>query len=402
MPGAAKVNPRAAAAVAFLRSARAAGHKPPRRHLPRQQPPDALALEYARTMRGLVEGAIREAYAPLLRTLPTMLEDARRARGDAAEPGLVAQIVARLTGRPIATRHDDRTKDEIAAAKATMGQQVDELAIARAARKAGQQAADLNRRQLGAQVQAVAGFDLVGDVPPAVIDGFIAENVALIQDITPALAARIEAAIRRALATGQVHEDLAQVINQHMVFAASRAELIAIDQVHKVYAQVNERRQADLGVTEFIWRNVGDERVAGNPGGLYPNAKPSHWDRGGKKYQWSDPPKNEKGEPDPPGRRPRCRCSAEPVLDHLLDDLPDLGPEATGLIERGAITFPSPPPSPPPPVDLAALTRAAEAAHRQAREQLAAARAQRESQVAAERAAWEAARAAKLAAQRPG
>lgn len=379
----AKPNHRAAAAVAFLRSARAAGHRSPRRALPRQQPPDAIAAEYAGAMRSLVERAIREAYAPLLRALPAMLEDARRSRGDAAEPGLVAHLVAKLTGQPIATRHDDRTRDEIAAAKAKMGQQVDEIAVARAARKAGHETDSLNHRQLGAQVKAAVGIDLVGAVPPGILDGFIAENVALIQDITPALASRIEAAIHRALSTGQTHEDLAAVINRHQVFAADRAELIAVDQVGKLYGQVNARRQQDLGVTEFVWRTVGDERVRGNPDGLYPKARPSHFDRNGKTFKYSDPPKGEL-----PGQPIRCRCSAEPVLDHLLDDLPDPGE---------GWQAPTAAPAPRAAPDLAAMTRAAEAVQRQA-----VARAAREAKLASDRAAWEAARAAKLAAQRAG
>lgn len=382
MPGPAKVNPRAIAALLMARHVRAAGHRPPPGPLPRQQPPDAIGLEYAAAMRALVERAIRAAYAPLLRALPAMLEHARRARGDAAEPSLVDRLVARLRGQPV-TRHDDRTKEEVAAAEEAMASEVTDDRIRAAAAKAGQQADDLNRRQLGAQVKAVVGVDLVGTVPPALLDGFLDENVALISDITPALAARVQAAIHRALTTGQLHADLATVLDREMGYAADRAANIARDQIGKIYGQVNAKRQQDLGVTEFIWRTVGDERVRGNPGGKYPNAKPSHWDRDGKTYKYADPPRGAKGERELPGTPINCRCFGEPILKHLLDDLPDPGegwqpPAALGVQL-----------APPPVVEgLTAVQHAAREA-----------RLAREAQTAADRAAWEAARAAKLAAR---
>ncbi len=178
-----------------------------------------------------------------------------------------------------------------------------------------------------------------------------------------------------------------------MVVAADRAELIAVDQVGKLYGQVNAKRQQDLGVTEFIWRTVGDERVRGNPGGLYPKATPSHWDRDSKTYRYDDPPKGKSGEKELPGVPIRCRCSAEPKLDHLLDDLPDPGEAAGADLVRVA------PATVAPPVDLAALTRAAEEAHRQLAVEHAAARAGREAQLVAEREAWDLARATKMAGQ---
>jgi SPP1 gp7 family putative phage head morphogenesis protein len=400
VPVAAKPNFRAAALVAFVRHARLAGHKPPPKGpLPRQQPPDAIALEYAAALRGMVRRAIDVAYAPLLRQLPALVVAAKAARADTAAPALVQQLVAKLRGPSWRADDTERAaRAAVAAAKERMGGDVDELAVRRAANKAAADVDAHNKRQLGKQVQAATGLDLLGEdghrLRP-IVDGFIEANVGLITDITPALAAKVQAAVLHALTTGQVHEDLAAVLEQEMGYAADRAQLIAIDQVGKLNSQINEKRQTDLGVTKFIWRSMGDERVAGNPAGLYPKATPSHWARDGQEYSWSDPPKD-KGAPDPPGRRPRCRCHGEPVLDHLLDDLPDPGEEAgADLVQIGPMTPPAP--AARPPVDLAALTRAAEEAHRQVAEQHAAARAAREAQLAAERAAWDARRAALMA-----
>lgn len=90
----------------------------------------------------------------------------------------------------------------------------------------------------------------------------------------------------------------------------TRAELIARDQVGKLNGELTLNRQTGLGITEYIWRTVKDERVRGDPAGLYPNARPSHYDREGVKYSWDDPP-----EGGHPGEAIQCRCFAEPVFD---------------------------------------------------------------------------------------
>lgn len=88
--------------------------------------------------------------------------------------------------------------------------------------------------------------------------------------------------------------------------AKNRAELIAVDQIGKLNGQLTEQRQKDIGVESYIWRNVRDRRVRGNPIGLYPNSRYNHWEREGKVYSWGNPP------PDGhPGFPVRCRCYAE-------------------------------------------------------------------------------------------
>jgi uncharacterized protein with gpF-like domain len=96
----------------------------------------------------------------------------------------------------------------------------------------------------------------------------------------------------------------------------NRAELIAVDQTGKLNGQLTKNRQEDIGVTGYIWRNVGDERVRGNPSGPYSNAKYDHWHREGKDFLWSTPP------PDGhPGQPIRCRCGAEANLTELIAEI---------------------------------------------------------------------------------
>jgi SPP1 gp7 family putative phage head morphogenesis protein len=96
----------------------------------------------------------------------------------------------------------------------------------------------------------------------------------------------------------------------------NRADLIAVDQVGKLNGQLTENRQQDIGVDSYFWRNVGDERVRGNPAGLYSSAKYDHWDREGEEFKWSNPPQDGH-----PGQPIRCRCSAEANLDKLIAEI---------------------------------------------------------------------------------
>ena len=92
-----------------------------------------------------------------------------------------------------------------------------------------------------------------------------------------------------------------------------RAKFIARDQTAKLVGTLNEARQVDAGITEYIWRNMRDVRVVGNPGGLYPKGNRvhnDHWTREGERFSWKKPP------PDGhPGQPINCRCRAEPYID---------------------------------------------------------------------------------------
>jgi len=92
-----------------------------------------------------------------------------------------------------------------------------------------------------------------------------------------------------------------------------RARFIARDQTAKLTGALTASRQQSNGVEEYRWRNSQDERVVGNPSGLYPKGTRrhgNHWEREGKTYRWDTPPGDGN-----PGEPILCRCWAEPVLD---------------------------------------------------------------------------------------
>ena len=120
--------------------------------------------------------------------------------------------------------------------------------------------------------------------------------------------------IREGAHVRELTEDLAR---RHQI-GIRHARVIARDQTNKLSGNVSQAMQAAAGVSRYTWRTVGDERVRGNPTGLYPDALPSHYELDGQVFSWDDPPEvgpyMRRGHP---GSAIQCRCYAEPILEPL-------------------------------------------------------------------------------------
>jgi len=91
-----------------------------------------------------------------------------------------------------------------------------------------------------------------------------------------------------------------QQIRQIGNVTVNRARLIARDQTAKLNSTLNQQRQQNLGVTQYIWRTSGDGRV-----------RETHKDNNGKVFNWDKPPKDTGH----PGHDINCRCVAEPIIE---------------------------------------------------------------------------------------
>ena len=92
-----------------------------------------------------------------------------------------------------------------------------------------------------------------------------------------------------------------------------RARLIARDQTSKMTTALNQVRQTECGIEEYVWRTAGDRRVVGTPGGKWdkPTAvHGNHYERDKKTFRWDTPP-----EDGAPGYAINCRCVAIPIID---------------------------------------------------------------------------------------
>jgi SPP1 gp7 family putative phage head morphogenesis protein len=143
---------------------------------------------------------------------------------------------------------------------------------------------------------------------------FTAENVALIKSLPQSAFDKVEQRVLGGMANGLRHEEIAQQLQETFEISRGRAALIARDQTSKFNGRLNQLRQENLGIDQYVWHTAGDERV-----------RSEHAERNLQVYRWSDPP----GDPeDPaagghPGQAINCRCFATPVLDLGEDDTED-------------------------------------------------------------------------------
>jgi SPP1 gp7 family putative phage head morphogenesis protein len=197
-------------------------------------------------------------------------------------------------------------------------------------------------------------------------------------------------------------EEIRDRIQARMNVVRSRAELIARDQTLKLYGQIQEERQTQAGIEEYTWSTSLDERVRGNPSGIYPKSHGNHWKLEGRTFRWDDPPvvDEKTGRKEHPGGDFQCRCAAIPVLS---DDLEPISEVRQSVRVRGepANDIPEDLPEPTPdPVEQERQRLAEERAQREAEREAARLAAEQEAAAQAARAAAEAERVATTEAER--
>lgn len=281
----------------------------PRKVLPRQVPPIPIEREYARAILHLLE-QMRPALAEVLDALPELLESAARERSvhdslhDPCNDALSHyRDLDNVIVAPIRADAGEgkRLKELMARAAARMGQAISPGLVEQLGEKFARRTATYQRVQLNRQVKAALGADVfIADRGlEAMVEGFAAENAALITSIPRELMDKIAKASTRAIQSATPHPQLAKEIAKDFGMATNRAKLIARDQVGKLYGQVNAQRQKAMGVERFIWNTVHDERV-----------RPEHAALDGKEFSYDKPPAEGL-----PGEPILCRCYASPVFD---------------------------------------------------------------------------------------
>lgn len=210
----------------------------------------------------------------------------------------------------------ERVRQLIAQAAERMRLAIKPAAVEDMARKFAAQVSTQQRMQLGAQVHAALGADVVQDGRgiQEQIDNFVHQNVSLITTIPQRLLADVEGLVQDSVTGGDLSVDLADQIGDlendigdRVDISERHARFIARDQAGKLYGQINQARQQSLGVSKFVWRTSEDERVRGDPTGKYPKALPSHFDLDGETFEWDDPPQPEGAdEPLIPGQDYGC------------------------------------------------------------------------------------------------
>lgn len=181
----------------------------------------------------------------------------------------------------------------------------------------------LAKKNMGKALKA--GYKKSKDIPdfePLMRDGaltpyfqnIVDENIGLIKSIPNHKQAIFKNDLVRLITEDANKKTIEEAITKYVNPLKGNARTVAVDQVGKLNGKLDEYRQRQLGGKRYIWRTAKDIAVAGNPNGLYPHAKPSHWHREGKIFYWAKPPKGGH-----PKQRVRCRCWAEMVMEDVIE-----------------------------------------------------------------------------------
>lgn len=174
------------------------------------------------------------------------------------------------------------------------------------------------KKRLEASIAGAIGIDMTAIFDDRIVldaaELMSLEAASLIRSVPDEFLSEIELAVMRNYQQLPQPEgrSLTEQIKELIGSTDTRARLIARDQTSKINTAVNQARQTEIGIEEYIWRTARDRRVVGTPGGEYPKGNAvhgNHWEREGLLFRWDNPP-----EDGPPGFAPNCRCVAEPVI----------------------------------------------------------------------------------------
>lgn len=170
-----------------------------------------------------------------------------------------------------------------------------------------------HRSSFQTAVRAATGIDIepvlaASDVRP-LIQTATQQSASLIRGLTDEMVKRVATVITREAMKGSRSTAIAKLLAKEFGWSMKRAKLIARDQTASFNSNLNRVRQQQAGVDKYEWSTSLDERVRGNPEGLYPRAKPSHWAREGRVFSWNKPPSDGH-----PGQPINCRCIARAVI----------------------------------------------------------------------------------------
>ncbi len=188
----------------------------------------------------------------------------------------------------------------------------------------GLQVANFNDAQYRAIIKSTLGVNPIQNdvLLQTRLKAFAQQNANLITSIPQQALKDVEGIATRGLMNGKTVREMEREIREKFNSTRARARLIARDQTGKLNAQLTEVRQTRIGINEYVWNSVDDERV-----------RASHTVLDGKICKWEDDtvyrePGSDKwlkrssigGYIGTPGSDYQCRCFAEPILEDLIDE----------------------------------------------------------------------------------
>jgi SPP1 gp7 family putative phage head morphogenesis protein len=256
--------------------------------LPRISPPAGIERRYYRGLLAMInaaQGLVEKILFPKL-------------------PGIVAQA-NKL--KPTLDAYDDEIRKLVSLIRTNFFGKYTEDDFAELASQIAEAVNTENGRALNAVYRSVIGMNVFISEPwlATELRVFATSNVALIKTLPEKMFSDIENMVFDGVRKGIRHEEIAKLIRDKPFNATkNQAALIARDQVSKLNGNLSELRQKQAGISRYVWRTVGDDRV-----------RDSHAELEGEIFSWDDPPSVGH-----PGYDYQCRCYAEPYIEDLLGE----------------------------------------------------------------------------------
>lgn len=161
----------------------------------------------------------------------------------------------------------------------------------------------VNKQRFYKAIEQSVGVDLQNIIQNEDLEDILVattrENVSLIRSIPEEYFKNLESIVFTGTTQGSKAGSMIKQIQKLNKSTQKRAKLIARDQTSKLNSSLNQQRQQNLGVEEYVWRTAEDGKV-----------RDSHASKNGKTFRWDSPPKDTGH----PGNDIQCRCVAQPII----------------------------------------------------------------------------------------
>lgn len=180
-----------------------------------------------------------------------------------------------------------------------------------------------NSLQLLKTTKSVLGIDIFLNQPwlPEQLALFANQNSQLIRNLTENEMNRVSGIVQRGFQEGSRYSSIAEDIQQSFGITRRHARLIARDQTGKLNASLTKLQQQEVGITQYRWNTVHDERV-----------RKDHRAMEGRICRWDDPTvylnestgkwesrKNIGGTLVHVGVDVQCRCNSIAIVEGIFD-----------------------------------------------------------------------------------
>jgi SPP1 gp7 family putative phage head morphogenesis protein len=291
------------------------------KRLPIAQPMDAAEREYMRNLT-----LYQRAYVSLVSSgLNEIIHGLKsEAFEDLPEEMRQDSAIRRLDGKnnfesslTSVERYDANFEKSIRALFASVQNQLKELfpdkMLKRWAQMMVTHVNDVSKKNLS-RVTAVADLEIEPLLKDNELNPYfkniVDENVGLIRSIPEEKMSSFKNALVSAISADKPHNEIAKIIEKNFDITRNKVTFIARDQVNKLNGKLNQYRQQKIGGSRYVWRSSHDRRVRRGHGLL-----------DGKICSWDNPPIVDKttGRRAHPGQDFQCRCTAEMILEDVVD-----------------------------------------------------------------------------------